>query len=580
MSSKSETSHSDVSGMSYWCSGSTRPFQGFSRGSNPRCDSSNNYSYGPMENIMNEPKIIFNEPKNLNAQALEEFFNRCHDEDGKFCPTDGVVSGKFKEDTLHKETSVDTAKRYAEAFVGIPNQSSLKAQKFSKISLRSYSAVELQRFRTQFRTDVKNLKAARTTALFGLIQIPISIDIINRAPLAVFSASRSAVVLGFVEWRSHQIRSQIRRIDMALAKRKERNSTFDLEEFQTDSYTNQSLIEEILKAQKLIDEGKLEKVGRPTKADLLSVKEYADSLKVDPEDGITEDIINSLKFVVQTVMKDSPQIILSDPRNANSPRKISLAARVEAVVELEEFARFEEKLHPRLSDGKFSRRPVSAEGTSLGPSADIREKLHVNGDQGFKDVLVGLAAGAINEVHSVPANLQSLNITQLTLKAKTDDMILMGQYRVGTNKLDIDPRSSTESALTLIHEMGHFFDFNWKEKNGRFGDLSFNGALLVALKNSAAYKKVDDILKTRTDLTKNQRDFGEYLQDTRELFARAYTQYIVSRCSNETLKKEFNTVRQNSGTYHWEDKDFEPIGRVFDNIFKTKPKPAPKKKKK
>lgn len=232
----------------------------------------------------------------------EEFFNKCHDEGGKFCQD--AVHGEFKggrKDKKPRGSIKDEAQRFAELFIGLPGQSSLKASKFAKKSLSRYSLSELCRFHSQFETDSKNLKTARKTAYLGIATIPLNTNFI---PIAVISATRSSVVIGFTVWRNKQIKKQMDRIDAAVAKRKSKSNTFEVEEFQDGStQLEPSLINEIRKAQKQIDAGKIEKVDTPpTKKELLDLQQYVNALRVDPEEGISQVIIDALRTTVEEAL--------------------------------------------------------------------------------------------------------------------------------------------------------------------------------------------------------------------------------------------------------------------------------------
>lgn len=242
--------------------------------------------------------------------GLEEFYNQCHDEDGKFCPTSGGVSGKAAAEKKSEGTGsgvADEAKRFAELFIGLPGQSSLRPHVFGKTSLKSFSLKELCRARTQFKTDAKNYRAARNTALLGVAAIPINT---NRLTIAAISATRSAIVIGISSWRMKRINDQVERIDKRVSvlnkvKTKVKGSKvkagIDSQvELQNDPVAEiPSLIEEIRKAQKMIDSGQVPKVDPPTKKEFLEAKEFVNSLKVDPEDGMTEPIVRAFKEVME-----------------------------------------------------------------------------------------------------------------------------------------------------------------------------------------------------------------------------------------------------------------------------------------
>ena len=241
----------------------------------------------------------------------EEFYNQCHGEDGKFCGD--AVRGNLKIGSKEIKDPVGDIKRFGELFIGLPGQSSLKAHAFAKRSLGRYSLAELCRFHTQFEADAKNLKTARKTAYLGIATIPLNT---NRLFIAASSVTRSSIVIGFTVWRGLAIKKQMDRIDATVNGRKEKSSSagrtkaaklgLDGTEAFADNATglDRSLIEEIKKAQKQLDEGGVEKVGKPTKQELLDAQKYINDLRVDPEEGISQFIIDALKITVEEALRD------------------------------------------------------------------------------------------------------------------------------------------------------------------------------------------------------------------------------------------------------------------------------------
>lgn len=290
---------------------------------------------------------------------------------------------------------------------------------------------------------------------------------------------------------------------------------------------------------------------------------------------------------------NEPRIIFNDPNLVNSKRRRALVNRVEAVVSQEELGlklpsakqiiktsnaiinkitahKFEEKKHPRDPNGKFAKNATPSKSSSLGTQleskigpTDIRGKAVVNGDQGFKDILVGLSLGAINEVMDVPKDLPKFNITQQDLVTKLKKDGTRGVWYLGTSDIDVDSGSGPDISVSLIHEIGHYLDAS-------MGDLRFDGKLLLAFSKSQTITKLKAVSENPKS-TKEQKDFVSYLLSPREVFARAFSQYIVSRSSNKELKKEVAARQKAEGTL-WNDKDFEPIGKEMDRIFKTKKK--------
>lgn len=287
-----------------------------------------------------------------------------------------------------------------------------------------------------------------------------------------------------------------------------------------------------------------------------------------------------------------PRVTLNDPRAVNSPRKIALAARVEAMVdsdEREELAtlKFKEPLHPRDLAGRFIKNPFTKKKPATkvwdpvpktSEEVDIRKKGEAIGDAAFKGVLVGLGLGAINEVMDIPKNIPKFQIVQEDLSSLgeggEEEHNVRGAWYTGTTKIGIDTKSAKDLGLTLIHEVGHFLDAN-------MGDLRFNGYLRTAIDNSKAIKNLNSLFSPRSTSSLEQRIQASYLLSPAESFARAFSQWVATRSSNARLKQEATERQAREGSL-WDPEDFEPIAKELDKMFKVKvkPKPLPKKKKK
>lgn len=284
--------------------------------------------------------------------------------------------------------------------------------------------------------------------------------------------------------------------------------------------------------------------------------------------------------------------MLNDPRSVNSPRKAILASRVEAAMEAgvelglktpsakqiikkatnaikkASPVHFEEKKHPRDPTGKFAKNATSSKSGSAGsnPNTDIRNKVIVDGDQGFKDVLIGLALGAMSEVMDVPENMSKIKIHQEDLRTVSSETLgtvaANGAFDPRTNEIGIDTSGSGRS-LTAMHEIGHWLDYNLQQQH-----LTQDKKLMSAINNSSIIKLFNSFAKD-PEATDELKKEIKYITTPTEMFARAYMQYIVTRSSNTVLKKELKILQENQRT-QWEDKDFEPIGREFDRLFKTK----------
>lgn len=161
-----------------------------------------------------------------------------------------------------------------------------------------------------------------------------------------------------------------------------------------------------------------------------------------------------------------------------------------------------------------------------------------------------------------------------------------GPFRINVNFRDPHHR------IHIIHEVGHWLD-NTVLKYGMRGAWgSFNARnmpdhpmrpLYNAMYRSSAVKHLQaiaDLKRKPKDMAGNSidlldeelREVNEYLLQPEEVFARAYTQYIVEKSNNASLMEDIVTWdrRRFNGDLrrHWDPQDFAPIRKAFDNLFK------------
>ncbi len=174
----------------------------------------------------------------------------------------------------------------------------------------------------------------------------------------------------------------------------------------------------------------------------------------------------------------------------------------------------------------------------------------------------------------------------------------LGGYRQKVNRytgevLERDILISSKSSHiehTLIHEIGHLLDYEGVNTPGapagksaiagvRYTAGNITAKLREKLENSAAYKSLQDLSRrhsvTVTGLDAKEYkyavdpNFVYYLLDPKELWARAYTQYITVRSKDPVLLEQLNLLRKQERVYKstWDDVDFEPIAAEFDDMF-------------
>lgn len=132
--------------------------------------------------------------------------------------------------------------------------------------------------------------------------------------------------------------------------------------------------------------------------------------------------------------------------------------------------------------------------------------------------------------------------------------------------IDINSGSARPVGLPTVHELGHFLDHRGLGSDrARFASVVDGdyASLMQAIENSQARRRLTDL--------KNEPDADlthlSYLTDPRELFARAYSQWIATESADEQLLEQVSQLTH-PVPYQWDDEDFTPIRDAFRIVFK------------
>lgn len=177
----------------------------------------------------------------------------------------------------------------------------------------------------------------------------------------------------------------------------------------------------------------------------------------------------------------------------------------------------------------------------------------------------------IDKVHGFPKNADKVPVSKLE-NARSG---VQGQYDVLNRSIQLK-ENGFKPANTLIHEIGHYIDyaligndFSATETNSKLDDWR------KAVVESQTYKKLVDMAfnpdKYELDFgfagkVKPETKYTSYLMGLNEVWARSYTQYILTK---NGLSSDLNDIRQDKlyGVSQWDDKDFKPILKAFDKLF-------------
>jgi hypothetical protein len=118
-----------------------------------------------------------------------------------------------------------------------------------------------------------------------------------------------------------------------------------------------------------------------------------------------------------------------------------------------------------------------------------------------------------------------------------------------------------EGELAFAHEIGHWIDHIGIESEGLYASENSPALydLMRAIRGSGAIKKVN----AAPEISIKYRN---YLTSGREMFARAYSQFIAEESARPSM---LDSLKQWSGREQWESDDFAPIRDEFRKLFRS-----------
>jgi hypothetical protein len=158
---------------------------------------------------------------------------------------------------------------------------------------------------------------------------------------------------------------------------------------------------------------------------------------------------------------------------------------------------------------------------------------------------------------------------------ETNDRRALGNlvYHPGTGEplcLEISRRNE-QAELSLLHEIGHFLEFA-AIPGANFGHRDWNsdpflGRMLDAANASACVSHLRTAVQGMTDPLQI-RAFGYYL-DPKEIWSRAYAQFIAARSQDPVLMGFLDRRRSPNipDPIQWKDSDFGPMTAAIESVF-------------
>lgn len=137
--------------------------------------------------------------------------------------------------------------------------------------------------------------------------------------------------------------------------------------------------------------------------------------------------------------------------------------------------------------------------------------------------------------------------------------------------LQITIKNKPNKSLTTYHEIGHYLDFEALASKGTFASTVDNhpvNELVGSLMQTETMKNLKTFIleKYKNQVSVNKLlSHVQYLKDPREVFARAYSQYIAVKSGDQVALRDCRVFEG----YHQFTKEEETlIVSLFDNLFK------------
>jgi hypothetical protein len=199
------------------------------------------------------------------------------------------------------------------------------------------------------------------------------------------------------------------------------------------------------------------------------------------------------------------------------------------------------------------------------PASDVRSRIEA-------------AIAAADTVHGLPNG-----ITRVAVVFHQANGLVLGEYRGLSNGhpvgLSIADQPPTCSALTFLHEAGHYLDHHALGAPGAIssGSSEWDDWRTTAQASEAA-KQLREVVLSPTTKQWVQADgstvaftedptHAQYLLLLHEVFARSYCQFIVETSGDVGLLAELNLAKRLPYSEQWSETDFAPIRATFEAVF-------------
>lgn len=203
-----------------------------------------------------------------------------------------------------------------------------------------------------------------------------------------------------------------------------------------------------------------------------------------------------------------------------------------------------------------------------------RDTVTVGKTRKYKHVEKGVynALDDIDKVIRVPDHGHNipLKITRISNANGNFEYYTTGDpVRININNL----LNAAEANSTSLHEFGHYIHRQAINNN----DMRINSVMqpvIDALHKTRAHSQIVDAIRTGTITYQGKdiridRNYARYSETPRELFARAFNQYIANKAGNTAVITELaqNSQLHTYYPYQWEPDDFKDVMIEMDKMF-------------
>ena len=125
--------------------------------------------------------------------------------------------------------------------------------------------------------------------------------------------------------------------------------------------------------------------------------------------------------------------------------------------------------------------------------------------------------------------------------------------------------SGSDKEMTIAHEIGHFLDHKGLSGKGMSSEDRSHavGKIISALQDTETMRAP---LRSAAQRAMNRVHIN-YWTRRREIWARAYAQYIANKSGDAAMRKQLTAMQEKQYYGQWTDEEFLPVQNMIDELF-------------